>query len=68
MSTDVKRRGLTSKKRKPPENRHIQVKKRLKIDSAAVGSVSGETVDRLASVEDELRLYMWHMLGKVQNQ
>ena len=55
MSTDVKRRGLTSKKRKTPENRHIQAtkKKRLEIDTAAVGSVSGETVDRLASVEDE---------------
>ena len=53
MSTDVKWRGLTSKKQKPPENRHIQAKKRLELDSAAVGSVSGETVDWLASVEDE---------------
>ena len=29
-------------------------KKRLELDSAAVGSVSGETVDRLASVEDPI--------------
>ena len=54
MSTDVKRRGLTSKKRKPPENRHVQAKKKKDWkQTAAVGSVSGETVDRLASVEDE---------------
>ena len=66
MSTDVKWRGLTSKKQKPPENRHIQAKKRLELDSAAVGSVSGKTVDRLASVK--LPLYMLHTLGKVKNQ
>ena len=43
-------------------------KKRLELDSAAVGSVSGETVDRLASNKMKLRLYMLHTLGKVKNQ
>ena len=64
MSTDVKRRGLTSKKRKPPENRHIQAKKRLEIDSAAVGSVSGETVDRLASVDETSTVHVTHDVGE----